>query len=173
MAILRLDKIHAGATGNIESVVVYADNTYAVAHEDFDNGLFVTLGGIDENGYGREVHSASPTTAETGLTAEILLVASPEVMYDEKKGLDDFKNLEGEVARAYYLTEGDVITFTDDLLPEGVKVGNKLVAGADGKLVVGTGEARYAFEVIEDSGKELHITKNAHAFKVLKDATLA
>lgn len=171
MSIVRLDKVHAGARGNIESVVVYEDDTYAVAKDNYANGLFVTLGPIDESGYGREVHASSPTTADAA-NGEILLVHAPELSYSVETPISDFVNEANDVVRAYYLTEGDVFTFTDDLLPDGVAVGDVLVAGKDGALVAyATGEYRYAFEVIENSGNELTMKENAHAVKVVKDYT--
>ena len=92
-------------------------------------------------------------------------------MYDETKKLDDCVNKEGKASRAYHLAEGDVFTFTADLLPKAVAVGNVLVADADGKLAVqeaiATGlDQKITFEVIEDCGYELHIEKKAFALKV-------
>lgn len=169
MAIVRLDKVHAGATGNIESVVVY-NGSEALA--DFANGLFVTLGELE--GIGREVHKAEVTTAENGVTDEVLLVSAPEITYDERISLYDFKNEAGDVVRAYYLTEGDVFTFTKDILPSDVAVGQTLVAGADGKLVAGTtGSPKIAFEVIEDCGNELTLRDGSFALKVVKNITIA
>lgn len=168
MAIVNLDKIQAGYNGNLESVVVYTTAGGATKQADFTNGLFVTLGGLLAE-YGREVYKAAPTTNKED--GEILLVSSPELMYDETKKLDDFVNKSGKAARAYHLAEGDVFTFTEDLLPETVAVGQVLVADAAGKLVlqaeVATGlTQKITFEVIEDCGNELHIAKKAFAMKV-------
>ena len=100
MSIVRLDKIHAGVTGNLESVLVYTDDTKATLQPKFSNGLLVTLGDVNPEGKGREVHEAMPTTAETA-TGAILLVANTELLYDEKLKLDDYVNGEGQVVRAY------------------------------------------------------------------------
>lgn len=168
MAIVNLDKIQAGYNGNLESVVVYTTKAGTTKKADFANGLFVVLGGLLAE-YGREVYKASPTVNKE--VGEVLLVSSPELMYDETKKLDDFVNKKGKASRAYHLAEGDVFTFTADLLPKAVVVGNVLVADADGKLVVqettATGlDQKITFEVIEDCGYELHIEKKAFALKV-------
>lgn len=163
MAIVQLDKILAGANGNIESVVVYTDDTYATPKKDFANGLFVALGKLEEgNREARQAHVAK------GDEEEILLVHTPELMYDEKKKLRDFVNIEGKKARAYRLAKGDIISFTVGLLPEDVAV-DKVYGIKDGKLDETTKESSpLVFTVIEDSGNELDITEKAFALQVTK-----
>lgn len=164
MGIVRRDKTLAGYNGNIESVVV------TNATGNYSNGVLVTLHGLaDLNKYGREVKEAHLTTADVA-GEEVLMVISPELMYDEKKELDDFENKEEGIARAYRLYDGDIVTLTADLLPEDVAVGGVLVAGADGKLVAyASGEYKVAFEVIEDAGYELTLAQKAYALAVVRD----
>lgn len=162
MAIVQLDKILSGVNGNLEHVVVYKEDTYATKLKDYTNGVFVVLGGLE---YGeREAKKAS---LAKGDESDILLVHAPELMYDEKKKLRDFQIAEGTVVRAYRLTSGDIITFTEDLLPAGVAVGRQL-AIKNGKLVASSEQvgAKLVFTVIEDSGNELDITKKAFALQV-------
>lgn len=163
MGIVRRDKTLAGYNGNIESVLVVN------ATADYSNGVMVTLGGLaDANKYGREVKEARLTTA--GENGETLMVISPELMYDESLGLEDFVNKEDKIARAYRLFDGDIVSLTVDLLPEGVKVGDHLVAGAEGALEVATvGAYKVAFEVIEDAGYELSFETKAFALAVKRD----
>lgn len=101
MSVVRLDKLQASYVGNIESV--------AHASVVMKNGNVVSVGNF-LNGKD-EVRSA---TAPAALTEEILLVAAPEVMYDERKRLAEFTIPVGKPARAYHLTVGDVFTITDD-----------------------------------------------------------
>lgn len=162
MAIVQLDKILSGANGNIESVVVYTDDTVADKLKDYTNGVFVVTKGLEKGN-----REAKKAFLAKGDETDILLVHSPELMYDEKKKLRDFKLGEGEVARAYRLATGDIISFTEDLLPAGVAVDME-VAIKDGKLVKASEQssAKLVFTVIEDSGNELDITTKAFALQV-------
>lgn len=99
--IVRLDKIQASYNGNIESVRHSAD---------MDNGSIINLGDLIANE--TELRAVSvPATATLG-TAEVLLVASPEVNYEVGKGLKDFTNKANKPARAYHLVPGDIFTVT-------------------------------------------------------------
>ena len=120
------------------------------------------MGGLEDGE--REAKKAS---LAKGDESDILLVHAPELMYDEKKKLRDFQIAEGTVVRAYRLTSGDIITFTEDLLPVGVAVGGE-IAILNGKLVASSEQlgAKLVFTVIEDSGNELDITKKAFALQV-------
>lgn len=81
---------------------------------DIDNGNVVLMGAL-ENG-SREVYTATAPLANSPLK-DIALVASPEVMYDErKKNLDEFYNEAGKIARGYALHTGDIFSVTKDAL---------------------------------------------------------
>ena len=154
------DKVLSSYNGNIESVLIHdADGEVAVP-----NGVFVTLGGLA--GIGREVKKA--VLAEDG-TKDVLLVASPEVMYETGADIGDFINEAGEVARAFRLADGDVISLTEGLLAEGAEpeVGDTFVVGAGGKLVEGA-EGVVKFVVREDAGNELHRETKAWRFDIVK-----
>ena len=99
---------------------------------------------------------------------DIVLVASPEVMYDERlRGLEDFYNVKGHAARAYRLRSGDIFSVTKDAL-DGVaspavgnvvelKAGTKLNVAASatsgstqvGKVIAIDVVGRYTFYVIK------------------------
>lgn len=145
MTLVNLDKVLSGHAGNIESVIVYADKTAAVALPDYTNGLFVGVAGLAEGH--REAKIAFPAT---GFEHDIFLIASPELSYDERLTKEDYKNAEGSVARAYRMSLGDVIQVTEDLISEQVEVGD-VVAVHNGKLrkVDGGSMAMNAFVVIE------------------------
>lgn len=101
--IVRLSKIAAVYDGRIESVVHSAD---------MPNGSLINLGGF-VTGETELRQVAVPATATLG-SEEVLLVASPEVMYDAGKGIADFVNPANKPARAFHLTVGDIFEITTD-----------------------------------------------------------
>lgn len=113
MAVVRLDKIQASYVGNIESVAHTAE---------MSNGNVVQLGGFN-NGQD-EVREA---VVVADVAEEVVLVAAPEVMYDEKKGLSEFVIPADKPARAYHLVAGDVFTITDDGITGATVVGQYVI----------------------------------------------
>ena len=168
MSIVWRDKVSSSYNGNIESVLIQDGKG---ANIEAKNGVFVTLGGLAE--MGREVKVATLGADKDG---DALLVASPEVLYEAGKEIDDFVNEKGKVARAFRLADGDVITLTADLLKNvsDIKVGQELFVGADGLL---TSEAPapaegkapvLKFKVRENAGNELTKKQNAWRFDIVK-----
>ena len=85
-----------------------------------DNGNVVVIGDLISGE--REVHTAS-TPAKNSAFAKLAVVASVEVMYDErKKNLDEFYNEAGKICRGYYLHSKDVFSVTADALDIGESV---------------------------------------------------
>jgi hypothetical protein len=101
----------------------------------------------------REVYEVSVAATATLGTSEVLLIATPEVMYEVGKGLKDFSVAAGGYARAYHLSVGDVFTITDDGIDGTTSVGKYLVpANASLKLAAAadlTGATKFAAVVIE------------------------
>ncbi|UUV45925.1 capsid stabilizing protein [Bacillus phage vB_BanS-Thrax1] len=167
MAIVRKDKLLAGYNGNLESVIVHdsADKTLEIT-----NGVFVTLGALLAGQ--RETRKANLTKAGDH-TKDVFLIHNSEVMYDERLyKLADFRIRAGKVARAYRLYDGDIFTLTTDLFNGTVKVGDKLIVGANGKLGkddTKVAEAKVVFEVIEDAGFELDMNMGAFAVQVVRN----
>lgn len=173
MAIVRKDKLLAGYNGNLESVIIHdtkeVEGVSKQVPVESTNGVFVALDGLMEGQ--REVKKAHLADA-TEIAKDVLLIHNPEVMYDERKyKLEDYVIAEGKVARAYRLYDGDIITLTTDLFAETVAVGDVLAVKADGKLgkLADGAEAKVTFEVIEDSGYELHPTMGAFAVQVVRN----
>ena len=165
MSIVWRDKVLSSYNGNIESVLIHdAEGTEEVS---VPNGVFVTLDGLA--GIGREVKKA--VLAEDA-TKDVLLVASPEVMYETGADIGEFINEAGEVARAFRLADGDVISLTADLLADGSEpaVGDVFGVGAGGKLEEKTDASGVAvkFVVREDAGNELHRETKAWRFDIVK-----
>lgn len=106
---------------------VVTDNEVTTETE-IDNGNVVKLGDLKEGE--REIYIAS-TPAATDALADIVLVASPEVMYDERlKDLADYYNEAGKNVRGYRLHSGDIFSLTAEAL-EGT-------TGESGTLAVGS-----------------------------------
>lgn len=165
MSIVWRDKVLSSYNGNIESVLIH--NAGGTEKVSVPNGVFVTLDGLA--GIGREVKKA--VLAEDA-TEDVLLVASPEVMYETGADIGEFINEAGEVARAFRLTDGDVISLTADLLADGSEpaVGDVFGVGAGGKLEEKTDASGVAvkFVVREDAGNELHRETKAWRFDIVK-----
>ena len=130
-----------------------------------DNGNVVKLNGLMDGE--REVYKGVTPAANSALN-EIAIIATPEVMYDERKrNLDEFQNAAGKIARAYRPHSGDVFSVTKDALDGAaspavgniveLKAGIKLNVAAsatNGSTKVGTVIAidnvgRYTYYVIQ------------------------
>lgn len=139
--IVNLDKVLASYNGNIESVVHTAD---------LDNGSFIHLGALVDGE--RELRQVVIPSTTSITSEELLMVASPEVMYESGKSLKDFYNPANKPARAYHLSVGDIITLSDDAFT-GATVLNQYVipANATTKLAPAAdliGGTRFAAKVI-------------------------
>jgi hypothetical protein len=141
--VVRTDKMFA--TDNRAGLVSvrYQPGDTATA---IDNGNVVVIGALE--GDSREVYKGT-TPAVNSAIKDVVLVASPEVMYDERlRNLDDFYNEAGKIARGYHLHTNDIFSVTKDALdgkatPEKgdiveLKAGTKLnvVANATGGSTV-------------------------------------
>lgn len=79
-----------------------------------ENGNVLKVGALISGE--REVYVGGKVAANDKAT-DIVLIASPEVMYDErKKNLDEFINEAGKACRGYRLHSGDVFSVTKDAL---------------------------------------------------------
>lgn len=172
MAIVNLDKVLSGVNGNLESVIVYDKDKKQVA--DYANGLIVKLEAYIEafdtevaiTRVG-EVHGATLSADGTG---DVLLAHAPELSYDEKVRLRDFKNEAGKVIRGYRLAQGDILSVTDHALGlanhADLKVGDTVIV-TDGKLVKGTAvESALTFAVTADAGYEVDSVEQAWVLQV-------
>lgn len=147
----------------LESVKYMGAGSTATA---IDNGNVVKLDGSLMTGE-REIKKGVTPAASDALDA-IVLIASPEVMYDERKrNLDEFQNEAGKVCRGYHLHSGDIFSVTKDAL-DGVatpavgnvvelKAGIKLNVAASatggstvvGKIIAVDVVGRYTYYVIQ------------------------
>ena len=96
--VVRTDRMYGtDVAPGLRSLRFYADGQVA----EVENGVIAHLEGLEEGQ--REVHKAVAATAGADLT-ECVLIAAPEVMYDERlRNLDDFINEAGKAVRGYIL----------------------------------------------------------------------
>lgn len=89
---------------------------------DIENGSIVKVGGLVTGEH--DVYTMSTPTATTKLT-EVVILGTPEVMYDERqKNLNEFINLKDDTARGYRLISNNIFSVTTD--------------GIDGTAIVGS-----------------------------------
>lgn len=153
---VRTDKLQATYAGNLESVVLSVD---------VENGAVTTIGALVD-GEREIVQGGAPVDV---LTDEILLIKSPEVLYEKDKGILDFINKANKPARAYHYAVGDIVTVTDTVIT-GTSVKDKYLIPENGsnKLKAAndlTGKTRFAAQVIW-KGKLFGVASTA--YKVLK-----
>lgn len=147
---------------DLVSCRVYNDADEAIAVE---NGTIVELVGYEEGE--REVMKAKLATSASKLS-DCVVVASEEVMYDErKKNLDDFVNEAGAICRGYVLRSRNMFSVTAPGFVGGtVPAANaKVGIGANGKLdAAGDGfgtcmavepAGRYTYYVIKIANTEV------------------
>lgn len=103
--VVRTDKM-SGTDNRVDlySVRYYDGNDDAAV---INNGCVAKLGALESTvtpaWTSREVYKVADVEASTPLD-EVVLIASPEVVYDERlRDLDDFTNEAGAIARAYSL----------------------------------------------------------------------
>lgn len=79
-----------------------------------ENGNVLKVGALIEGE--REIYEGGAVAANDKIT-DVVLIASPEVMYDERlKNIDEFINEAGKACRGYRLHSGDVFSVTKEAL---------------------------------------------------------
>lgn len=137
-AVVRTDKL-TGTDDRARLVSVRYQPVDGTSNEnvptEIENGNFVLLGDLEDGS--REIYIGTAPAANSAL-AKVVLVASPEVMYDERlKSLDQFINVAGKAARGYRLHTHDIFSVTADAL-DGTPAKGKIVelqAGTKAKVV--------------------------------------
>lgn len=155
--IVRTDKLMGtDVRSMMESVKYMGSGSTATA---CDNGNVVKLDGFlqissDPVVYEREIKKGVTPAASSTLD-EIVLIATPELMYEEtKKDLADFYNEAGAICRGYHLHSGDIfsvtadaVNFNTDEATDG-KIGSVVELQAGIKLNIKTGSATSGSTVI-------------------------
>lgn len=133
--VVRTDKMYGTDTGvNLVSAKYFTTVNSKEVETEIDNGNVLKVGNLLEGE--REVRKATTPAANTALK-EIILVATPEVMYDEhKKALHEFYNEAGAILRGYFLHEHDYFSLTADALT--IAAGAEVAVGWAVELMAGT-----------------------------------
>lgn len=114
-AVVRTDNMYGTdvRAGLVSIEYVSSDTLTAI-----ENGNVLKVGALMSHGtapnisYEREIFVGETPAANDALT-DIVLIASPEIVYDERyKALDDFRNEAGKPARGYRLHSGDIFSVT-------------------------------------------------------------
>lgn len=133
MAKVNLDKIQAKGDGNIVSVV--SEDTV------LPNGALVALGELKDGE--RELFEAvAPSDTE-----ELLLVAAPEVKYDETSDQLDYETEAGVPVRAYHLKKGDLFQAEQALFDATPAKGDVVTGNATHGYKVAAGTEKTTFKV--------------------------
>jgi hypothetical protein len=107
--IVRLDKVKSVKCGHIYNVQNDAE---------LDNGSVGYIGALLDGE--REIYALEQFTTEKIATESIVLVAAPEIVYDEstyaKKKLSAFVNPAKTPVRAYELVAHDIFSVSDDMV---------------------------------------------------------
>lgn len=102
---------------------------------EIDNGNVLKVGALMDGE--REVYVGSAVAADDTVS-DVVLIASVEVMYDERKrNLDEYVNEAGKICRGYRLHSGDVFSVTAEALSGTPEVGSSVTLAAGTKLSVG------------------------------------
>jgi len=124
--IVRLDKVKSCYVGHIYSVQ---------ANEELQNGFVGHLGELIDGE--REVYSLVKPTTESIKKDTIVLIANPEINYEERTmndyALENYSIPANEASKAYELNKTDIFSVSDDMVDvidksNGAKKGNYVVA---------------------------------------------
>ena len=143
-SVVRTDKM---AGTDVRSELVSVRYQPSDTMTEIDNGNIVKLGNLEAGS--REVYKGD-TPAATDTIADVVLIASPEKIYDEHiHGVDKFTNEAGMIARGYRLHEHDIFSVTEEAF-NGTPALGKMVAIMDGTKL----------NVVDESGFGAIIDKN-------------
>ena len=140
--VIRLD-VMSGNSDNtqVKSAKFYAEGAPAAV----ENGTIVGIKKLIEDE--REIHEVN-AVAETDVMVGI--VSTPEVMYDEKKPIEEFINEAGVACRVHVLHEGDFFSIADGKTSTAdIACGANLVAEYQNDEVVG----RFTYHCYEVKAK--------------------
>ena len=119
-AVVRTDKMYGTdvRSGLVSIKYIVVDNSGSSPVDvptAIENGNVLKVGalmGDATKGYEREVYQGSAPAANDAL-ADIVLIATPEVLYDERlHNLSDFRNEADGICRGYRLHTGDIFSVT-------------------------------------------------------------
>lgn len=122
-AVIRLDNIMATHDGSLLKSVRIS--------EELQNGSVVEIGGLVEGE--REIHETAVPKVDSKYFG---ILCTPELMYDEKKAIDEFVNVTEKPARAFIPHLGDIFSLTAEGFNTVPKVGQFVELAASNTLAV-------------------------------------
>ncbi len=122
-AIIRLDNVSATHDGSLLKSVKLTD--------ELQNGSVVEIGGLVTGE--REIHSTAKPKVDSTYFG---ILCTPELMYDEKKQMDEFVNVVDKPARAFIPTKGDIFSATAEAFSATPKVGDAVELAAANTMKV-------------------------------------
>lgn len=161
-AVVRTDNMAGTDVRSLLVSVKYVPSDVATA---IDNGNIVKLGALISGE--REIYAGS-TPGKTDALKDIVLVASPEVMYDERfKDLGDYENEAGKILRGYRLHSGDIFSVTAEALANATPAVSQLIELVDGTKLGNVGTATQGSTVIgKIIAKEVVGAKTFYVIKI-------
>ncbi len=124
---------------------------YSLVHTAaLENGMVCNLGSLAEGE--RELFEVATPTTDTLGSAQVVLIATPEVNYDSQLGIEDFYTPAGSAARGIGLVAGNIVTITDNMISGTTKVGEYVIAANNSLKLAASqtaGEGLFVGEVIE------------------------
>lgn len=152
-AIIRLDNVAATKDGTLLKSVKLSS--------ELQNGSVVAIGGLATGE--REIHSATTPTVSTTYYG---ILCTPELMYDEKKQMDEFINVVDKPARAFIPTKGDIFSATVEAFDATPTVGKLIELAAANTLKVVTTATSGSTQVGKVIGIDVYGTKTFYAVEV-------
>ena len=122
-AIIRLDNVSATHDGSLLKSVKLTT--------PLQNGSVVEIGGLVAGE--REIHSTSTPKATSTYFG---ILCTPELMYDEKKQMDEFINGVDKPARVFIPTKGDIFSATKEAFNTTPKVNDAVELAAANTMKV-------------------------------------
>lgn len=116
-AIIRLDNVSATHDGALLKSVKL--------NKALQNGSVVEIKGLATGE--REIHETDTPKADT---TSFGVLCTPELMYDEKKQMDEFENTTDKPARAFVPHKGDIFSATAEAFSATPKVGQAVELAA-------------------------------------------
>lgn len=154
-AVVRTDNMAGTDVRSMLVSVMFHDDGRPAAPAAIENGNVVRLGALMEGE--REVHFGYTPEAGDDIK-NIVLIATPELIYDERlRGLENFINEAGRISRGYRLHPGDFFSVTAEALTgvdENTAVGDIVELAASTKL-----------NVVSDATQDSTVVGHIHAIE--------
>ena len=152
-AIIRLDNVAATKDGTLLKSVKLSS--------ELQNGSVVAIGGLVTGE--REIHSTTTPAVDTTYYG---ILCTPELMYDEKKQMDEFTNVVGKPERAFIPTKGDIFSATVEAFDATPTVGKLIELAAANTMKVVTTATSGSTQVGKVIGIDVYGTKTFYAVEV-------